>query len=402
MRIIFIFKLTKLFIYDIIKTIGLNWMDKMQDETEGKGKESIIKSIMIEQEEKTRGALDPLAVAIGAMGHLRDREREILVGRFGLGGGEKVTLEAVGSKLNVTRERVRQIEAAAIKRLTQKPTKDLTQIIKIINSFMIGNGGLTSLEGLADYFKVEPSRREVGMNALKLIMSANEQVVPLKKMDDLTVGWAKKDFPVDLIVPVIMVLEGILRKADKTMNEQELWNRFNEAEEREKYGNKISPEILKGIVLVASTIAKAYDGKWGLTSWPTVLPRRIRDKIYIILEQTKKPMHFTDITDVLNRNYPGKKVLSRTVHNELIGDPRFILVGRGIYALKDWGYKPGVVADVIKDVLKEQGRPMAVGEIVEEVLKRRQVKSNTVIANLQNTELFKKVSKGVYALSDTK
>ncbi len=374
----------------------------MNEEANREEKESIIKSIMIEQEEKNRGALDPLAVAMGMTGHLKEREREVLVGRFGLDGSEKVTLEAVGGKLNVTRERVRQIEAAAIKRLAQKPTKDLTQLIKIINSFMLSGGGLVSLGELADYFKVEPSRREVEMNALRLIMSTNEHVKPLKKTDELTVGWAKKDFPVDLIVPVILILEEILRRVNKTMNEQELWNRFNEAEDHEKYSGKISQEVLKGILLVAGNIARAYDGKWGLTSWPTVMPRRIRDKIYIILEQTKKPMHFTDITDALNRSYPGKKVLGRTVHNELIGDPRFILVGRGTYALKSWGYEPGVVADVIKNILKKQGRPMSTGEIVEEVLKCRQVKPNTVVANLQNKKLFKKISKGVYAPNDAK
>jgi len=374
----------------------------MNEEAEDKEKESIIKSIMIEQEEKARGALNPLNVAMGALGHLKEREREVLIGRFGLEGGKKVTLEAVGGKFKITRERVRQIESAAIKRLVAKPTKDLTQIVKVIGSHMSATGGLISLDELAKYFNIDLSRLEVETNALRLIMGTNTQVVSLKKTDELKTGWAKKDFPVEMVILVIDMLENILKSANKTMSEQELWDRLILEDGFSAHQAKIGFEAMKGILSVSSGIAQAHDGKWGLSAWPTVVPKRIRDKIHVILEQVGKPMHFSDITEVLNRMYPGKKVLSRTVHNELIGDGRFVLVGRGIYALRSWGYTPGVVADVIKGVLKQAGRPMAVEEIVEEVLKSRQVKHNTIVANLQNKDLFKKVSKGVYALHDTK
>jgi RNA polymerase primary sigma factor len=45
------------------------------------------------------------------------REREILCRRFGLDGGEEQTLEEVGDRMGVTRERVRQLEARALRRL---------------------------------------------------------------------------------------------------------------------------------------------------------------------------------------------------------------------------------------------------------------------------------------------
>jgi hypothetical protein len=114
------------------------------------------------------------------------------------------------------------------------------------------------------------------------------------------------------------------------------------------------------------------------------------------LQKNRQPMHFREIADAINLAYPGKTVLSRTVHNELIGDTRFVLVGRGIYGLKEWGYQPGVVSDVIMKVMREMNRPLTVEEIIESVLKDRQVKRNTVIANLQNKHLFNKVGKGMY------
>ncbi|MCH2363303.1 MAG: sigma-70 family RNA polymerase sigma factor, partial [Planctomycetes bacterium] len=51
------------------------------------------------------------------LGTLTYREREIIKLRYGLGDGYTYTLEEVGKIFKVTRERVRQIEAKAIRKL---------------------------------------------------------------------------------------------------------------------------------------------------------------------------------------------------------------------------------------------------------------------------------------------
>ncbi|MEZ5256125.1 MAG: sigma-70 family RNA polymerase sigma factor [Ilumatobacteraceae bacterium] len=51
---------------------------------------------------------------------LDDREREILKLRFGLDRGEPRTLEEVGEHFNLTRERIRQIEARAMSKLRHR------------------------------------------------------------------------------------------------------------------------------------------------------------------------------------------------------------------------------------------------------------------------------------------
>lgn len=133
------------------------------------------------------------------------------------------------------------------------------------------------------------------------------------------------------------------------------------------------------------------------------------------MSHQKQPLHFSEITKYLNGNKEiaeaikiesplvlsrswFKKVEVQTVHNELIKDSRFVLIGRGIYALKDWGYKPGKVADVIKDVLKEANKPLTQDEIVKEVQKRRFAKTNTIILNLHNKKLFRKLENKRYTL----
>jgi len=57
-----------------------------------------------------------------ALGVLSDREREVLQMRFGLLDGQDHTLEEVGRFFGVTRERIRQIESKALRKL-RHPTR---------------------------------------------------------------------------------------------------------------------------------------------------------------------------------------------------------------------------------------------------------------------------------------
>jgi len=362
-------------------------------------KASIIKSIMVEQEERNRELLDPFIVVMAAVNSLKDREREVLVSRFGLEDGKKVTLEAVGAKFEITRERVRQIESSAIKTLAAGPTKDMSRLMRIIHSFLVEAGGLISVDELAEYFKVDHDQRfETELSALRLVMSLDPQVLALPKSDLLKAGWMKKEFSTKLLSDALTTIEKHLVKVLKPQSADEIWEAVTTTPMYTAHKAELTPAIIFGILNVGEKIAKTADNKWGLTAWPSVSPKRIRDKVVLVMEQTMKPMHFREIADGINHKFPGKPVLSRTVHNELIGDTRFVLVGRGIYALKAWGYKPGVVSEVIKQVLTASGRPMSTEEIIEEVMKDRYVKRNTVLANLQHKEWFVKVGKGLYEI----
>jgi RNA polymerase primary sigma factor len=71
-------------------------------------------------EEEVESSLRSEAL-LGALSLLEDREREVLILRYGLGDGEPKTLEEIGRSLAVTRERVRQIESVALKRVASFP-----------------------------------------------------------------------------------------------------------------------------------------------------------------------------------------------------------------------------------------------------------------------------------------
>ena len=112
-------------------------------------------------------------------------------------------------------------------------------------------------------------------------------------------------------------------------------------------------------------------------------------------------MHFSQIAKhIKDSDFKRKDVTTQAIHNELIKDGRFVLIGRGIYALKEWGYQKGTVADIISKILKKNKEPMHRDDIVREVLKSRQVKETTILLNLQGKPQFKRVAKATYELAE--
>ncbi len=118
------------------------------------------------------------------------------------------------------------------------------------------------------------------------------------------------------------------------------------------------------------------------------------------MKNNGSPMHFREVAKAIVETFK-KKAHSATTHNELIKDGRFVLVGRGVYALKEWGYRAGVVKDVIRELIAERG-PMTKEEIIDSVLKERYLKENTILVNLSNKDYFKKDKEGKYTLTKKK
>ncbi len=110
-------------------------------------------------------------------------------------------------------------------------------------------------------------------------------------------------------------------------------------------------------------------------------------------------MHFVDLTNAISEQF-REPVKTATIHNELIRNEEFVLVGRGIYVLKEWGYEEGTVLDVVKKVLRKAGGPLSTDEIIAGVLETRQVKPSTVYMNLQNKKVIERVGRNLYQLKD--
>src|SRR3989338_1561227 len=83
---------------------------------------NILDKVMGSQTQSNLSEFQPTSMVNSLLLGLKQRDREILGHRFGLAGMEIETLEAIGKKFNLTRERVRQIEKDSLAGLYQNNT----------------------------------------------------------------------------------------------------------------------------------------------------------------------------------------------------------------------------------------------------------------------------------------
>lgn len=322
----------------------------------------------------------------------QDREREIISRRFGL-NGSKETLEQIGEMLSITRERVRQLEKAILIRLQicaeEGEIPELAPAEKLLIRNLTEMGRVARLSDLANkvYGKDATDTEKAG---IYFIATFSQSLAIVEENDRYYVGIGIAEYGDSLkIRGRADEIVKVIREHKKPMTLDELDNKLN-------YEH---PDHIKAVASISKLLA-TLNGMWGLAKWPSVNPKNIRDKIYVVLETNKHPMHFSDIAkEIKESNFKRKNVTVQAIHNELIKDPRFILIGRGIYALGAWGYKKGTISDIIKSILEGADRPMTREEIVKHVLHVRKVKETTVLLNLQNKDLFKKVDKNLYTLA---
>lgn len=321
----------------------------------------------------------------------QDREKEIISRRFGLSGGRE-TLEQIGEMLSITRERVRQLEKAILIHLQisaeENQIPELAAAEKILIRNLTEMGRVARLDMLSDkvYGRVSNAGERAGINFIATF-SKSLAVVEENDIYNAAVGIAEYGDAAAIKKRVDEIVD-VIRKNKEPMTIDELDNVLN-------YEH---PDHIKAIASISKMLA-TLNGVWGLAKWPAVNPRNIRDKIFVILEAHKEPMHFSDIAkEIKESNFKRKNVTIQAIHNELIKDPRFVLIGRGIYALSSWGYKKGTISEIITSILEKSSTPLTREEIVKQVLKTRKVKETTILLNLQNKKLFKKVDKNSYTL----
>ncbi len=335
----------------------------------------------------------PKQVVKKLLSSLPDRAQDVIVGRFGLGAsGEEMTLESIGKKYGITRERVRQIENYAINHIRksdsytkdQAPFDELKQVIKAM-------GSIISEEDLLEHLSTDSSTKKF----LHFMLVIGDQFNKIKEDADFKHRW---HIDKELADRIHNALKKLYEKLDddEIVAESEIVSSFLDhlKDVSEEYKKD---EILTRWLSISKNIAKNPLGEWGKSKSSNIKTKGVRDYAYLILRKHGSPIHFREVARLISEIFK-KKAHVATTHNELIKDPRFVLVGRGLYALKEWGYSTGVVRDVIKDIIKKEG-PLSKDQILEKVMKERYVKQNTILVNLQNPKFFKKNKQGLYTVA---
>ncbi len=337
---------------------------------------------------KTDTTYDYKAATQQILGVLRrDRDRQIIARRFGFGLSRRQTLEKIGSDFDITRERVRQIEKAAIGKMRASGAPQLDSVDELFTKLVKDRGNVALVSDIASALSVpeQDTTYVVFLSLLAPHIEVIEEDDHLRASLGLMPVYAR-----GRLVELLSEITSTIKEYGKPITLTKLHS---------KLPSELEALTLEQIMRTSKQLA-FFDGKWGLTAWPEVNPKSIRDKTYLVLGRHGRPLHFSDIAKHVRDIGANKRdVTVQAVHNELIKDDRFVLIGRGIYALAEWGYAPGTVAEIISSVLREE-QPLHKDEIVRRVLMKRQVKTTTIILNLQEKDQFVRTAKATYKLKD--
>ncbi len=323
---------------------------------------------------------------------LPERARDVLEKRYGLGNSpETCTLESIGQTYNITRERVRQIENYGIQSIQKSAVyKEFQDVFDELQTALHTLGGVISEEELLSELSKDQSLR----NHIYFLLVIGDPFKRVKENNAFAHRWYIEKKIADTVETALVNIFNSLEE-DELVAEDEIIARLKEhlGEIEEQYRDE---KILKRWLSISKQIDKNPLGEWGHATSPNVHAKGIRDYAYLAVKRHGSPMHFKEVADAIKQLF-NKSAHIATTHNELIKDRRFVLVGRGLYALSEWGYSSGVVKDVLRDILTTCG-PLTREEIIDKVRKERYVKDNTIIVNLQDTSLFKKLPDGNYIL----
>jgi hypothetical protein len=338
-------------------------------------------------------SIHPEEVSVSLLRVLPKRTKDILEQRFGLGrGGKRMTLDAIGKKYGVTRERIRQVEADGLSRITKSQAMgELSGVFSALEDHFGQNGRVISeTKVLSDL-----SANDKHNNHIYFLLSLHKAFSRVNENDELHTRWHSDKSADDSARNVLKRTVDELRRGGEPVGENKLFDILSASANAVTDGS-VARGVLANWLGLSKVISEGYFGEWGLTEFPAIKPRGVRDLSHIVLAKHGKPMHFSEVSSAIGK-LVGSPVHMQTVHNELIKDLRFVLVGRGLYALQNWGYEQGTVKDIVSNLLRSKGA-VSKDKIISFVSKQRFVKPNTIAINLDNSKYFKKLADGRYSL----
>lgn len=330
----------------------------------------------------TKRIISPLAL----------RAADVIMSRFGLtADGKRKTLEEIGKKYNITRERVRQVEGVALASIKKSDSYRKEQAVFDELKVLVHKlGSIVAEHELLPYI----SKDKATQNHINFFLVLSDAFKKHHEDDHFHARWSVDNEMTEKVHETLRKLYASLNDEDLVPETEMIKKFFDQMGAlSEQYRDE---EIARRWLSISKAVAKNPLGEWGKASSPNIRTRGVKDYAYLVMRRHGSPMHFKEVADSISKTF-NKKTHYATCHNELIKDPRFVLVGRGMYALAEWGYKKGIAREVIADILKRVG-PLGKEDVIKRVNKERYFKNNTILVNLVNPKYFKKNKSGLYTV----
>ena len=329
---------------------------------------------------------------------LSEKEREVIERRVWL-FWERETLQSIWNSFTppITRERVRQIEDTWVKKIGRIIKATLLLDIQDKSKELLNlHWGILVKDKLINTIIKELSlEKDINSSIIEVVIQSNYDIRKSKPRLGAQTYFFLACFSKVIVEAVHKESLKILKRKKDVMDQQRLYEIIKENLKSEF--SEITTPLIDSSLDVFDDIVKWEKTLIGLSRWKILNPKTLKDKAIYVMKKERVPMHFVDISNKITELL-SEKVKVNTIHNELIRNWEFVLIGRWIYALKEWGFLPGAVIDVITDILEKKGWPMTTEEISDKVLETRNVKKTTIYMNLQNKKLIERVWRNYYQL----
>jgi hypothetical protein len=210
----------------------------------------------------------------------RDRDRQIIARRFGFGMSRRQTLEKIGGDFDITRERVRQIEKAAIAKMRASGSAEIARAGELLRAIVADQGGITPTPDVATIIGATES--DIPYIVFLALLSPGIELI--EEDDDLR--QAVSLAPIYARSQVIQLINETISTVKDYAKPITLAKLSN------KLPSQLETITLEQLMRVSKKLAY-FDGKWGLITWPEVNPKSIRDKTYLVLSRHGRPLHFS-------------------------------------------------------------------------------------------------------------
>ncbi len=335
------------------------------------------------------------------------RTQEVLWRRFGLKNNQPETLEAIGRSFGITRERVRQIEAGGLKSLSQNKPETFGEFITLAQGHLEHFGGAREEKKFLHELRFATGdRHPAAPSRIRFLLLLSQKFRTWPESVKYNAFWSRDQETGRKVLRFLDQVVKELKKKREPLHVGEVEDFARQVSSRAEFNNHPSGTLLS-YLNIAKELGMNPFGHFGWTGWAEIVPKGVRDRAYLVLAHHKKPLHFHDLAKKINEHaetsehlHPAwrKAVEIQTVHNELIKDENFVLVGRGMYALKEWGFEPGTVRDLIEKILRTSRKSLTKEEVIGKVKEKRLVQENTILINLQNRRFFQRTPDGRYKI----
>ncbi len=322
-----------------------------------------------------------------ALSVLSARQKEVIIGRYGLQSGQPMTLVEIGNRYGVTRERIRQIEAQALNLVYKQFENDtLSGFVKVVVNYLQKFNGVRRHDYLSSEVKnlYDKSSVKNTEQKFKFLLEACKRINFSAENEESHSFWYLSNNDMDKA-------KSFINKLVISLNSQ-----------RSKLSGGFSSQDSSSVnyVSLSRKFSSNIYGDFGLSEWGEINPKVSRDWAYLVLKKENRPIHFTKLAILINKHRKLRQVNPQTIHNELIKDERFILVGRGTYGLKEFNIVPGTAREVIYHFLKKQG-PMPAKDLVKLAMSHRTFKEKTLLLSLRNKKYFQVSNEGKYFVKES-